>query len=51
MHGDARGSGGMPTRKILKNRCPDIEFGDTLDFDGYIMCIDFKIQVKILISI
>ena len=26
-HGNARGSGGMPPRKILKNRCPDIGFG------------------------
>ena len=25
-HANARGSGGMPPRKILKNRCSEIEF-------------------------
>jgi len=30
-HANARGSGGMPPRKILKNRSAKIEFGDILE--------------------
>jgi len=30
-HANARGSGGMPPRKILKNRISEIEFGDVLE--------------------
>ena len=30
-HANARGSGGMPPRKILKNRSTEIEFGDVLE--------------------
>ena len=29
-HANARGSGGMPPRKFLKNRCYEIEFGSIL---------------------
>ena len=38
----------MPPRKILKNRCHDIEFGGTLEsfMAIIIMCINFKIQIK-----
>ena len=38
----------MPRRKILKNRCPDIEFGSILEsfMAIIIICINFKIQVK-----
>ena len=47
-HGNAREFGGMSPRKILKNRCSDIEFGDTLEslMTIIIMCINFKIQIK-----
>ena len=30
-HGNAREFGGIPSRKILKNKCPDIEFGGILE--------------------
>ena len=38
----------MPPRKILKNRCLDIEFGRILEsfMAIIIMCINFKIQIK-----
>ena len=48
-HGNAREFGGMSPRKILKNRSPDIEFGDILESLMAILCA--LISNKILISI
>ena len=36
----------MPPWKILKNRCPDIEFGGILESLMVIMYNNFKIQIK-----
>ena len=42
----------MPPRKILKNRCPDIEFGSIMGsfMAVIIICINFKIQINLISS-
>ena len=41
---NARGSGGMPPRKCLKNRCPEIESEGILESKYHVMYITFKRQ-------
>ena len=43
-HANARGSGGMPPRKILKNRCSEIESGG---ISGSIYYITFRVKLTV----
>ena len=49
-HANARGSGGMPSQEILKNRCSEFKFEDILGLLPFIIAMHHSHACRVISS-